>query len=760
MKRSFNPIYILIILLLIIGCQPEKQKSSIILGPEWLFKTGDDPQWALPETDENSWEHILTGKNWDKQGYKDLDGYAWYRIHFHLPKSIRKNAFLKDSLKINLGKIDDFDEVYLNGQIMGYNGISLPAGSSPPQEFIIEPSPWNKSRHYKIPTDDPRILWDKGNVLAVRVFDRGGLGGMFHGKISVSMAGIGDYLHADLQNHVFEYSDGEYSKTFSFINTSVSTTISGQLLISAINDLGNNEIYNDSSGFQLAPGGGFSFNFKLPEQHTSTGILYTFRHDKSSFIKTWKDELPYIQTPPPGDKPRINGPIVYGARPGNPFLYRIPATGKKPMEYKAFGLPKGLSLDPETGIIKGKVSQTGKYNVELTVSNETGMDEKKFTILIGDKIALTPPMGWNSWNCWGLSVTQEQVLAAARSFRRSGLADHGWAYINIDDGWEIQGDSDDPKRAKNGAILTNQKFPNMKALGDSIHNLGLKFGIYTSPGPLTCGGYTASYQHELQDAQTFASWGVDYIKYDWCSYGRIAPDHSKPELKKPYLVMKEALDKVNRDIVYSLCQYGMGKVWEWGAETGGNLWRTTGDIVDTWESMSSIGFNQVACAPNAKPGHWNDPDMLVLGWVGWGPHVHPTRLTPNEQYTHISLWCLLSAPLLLGNDLERMDEFTISLLTNDEVIAINQDPLGKQATPKIVQDSLQVWTKKLSDGSLAVGIFNLASVTRLYTLHFEKLDLPNSLSVRDLWRQRDVGEFNRSFELGIAPHGVKLLKLH
>ena len=233
-----------------------------------------------------------------------------------------------------------------------------------------------------------------------------------------------------------------------------------------------------------------------------------------------------------------------------------------------------------------------------------------------------------------------------------------------------------------GVIQTNEKFPDMKALADYVHSKGLKLGIYSSPGPKTCAGFAASYQNEEQDASTYASWGIDYLKYDWCSYGGIAKDGSLAELQKPYRVMRDALDECGRDIVYSFCQYGMGDVWKWGAEVGGNCWRTTGDINDSWGSMSGIGFGQDGHEKYASPGHWNDPDMLVVGKVGWGPNLHPTGLTPNEQMTHISLWCLLSSPLLIGCDLSDMDQFTLDLLTNDEVLDVNQDPLWQTGGPK------------------------------------------------------------------------------
>jgi alpha-galactosidase len=299
----------------------------------------------------------------------------------------------------------------------------------------------------------------------------------------------------------------------------------------------------------------------------------------------------------------------------------------------------------------------------------------------------------------------------------------------------------------------------MKALTDYIHAQGLKAGLYSSPGPLTCGGCVGSHEHERQDARRFAEWGFDYLKYDWCSYGRIAKDQSLPELKKPYLVMRDALLAQDRDIVYSLCQYGMGKVWEWGAEVGGNCWRTTGDIVDTWQSMAGIGFNQYGQEAFAGPGHWNDPDMLVLGYVGWGPNLHPTRLTPDEQYTHMSLWCLLASPLLLGCDLARLDDFTLGLITNDEVLEVNQDPLGRQAALVSRNGNLETWAKDMEDGSKAVGLFNRGSGKATCAASWTDLNLKGPKRVRDLWRQKDLGVFEHRFETVVPRHGVVLVRI-
>jgi alpha-galactosidase len=473
---------------------------------------------------------------------------------------------------------------------------------------------------------------------------------------------------------------------------------------------------------------------------------------------------PYILTPKPPAEPRINGAKLFGVRPGNPFLFTIAATGERPITFFASKLPEGLTLDAQTGRITGTLNEKGEHSVTLTAKNARGQVSRDLRIVCGDTIALTPPMGWNSWNCWATAVSDEKVRASADAMVSSGLIDHGWTYINIDDCWEIKPGSDDPmlsgpERGANGFINTNKKFPDMKALADYVHGRGLKIGLYSSPGPLTCGGYTASYQHEDQDAQKYAEWGFDYLKYDWCSYGRIAPQPSHEDLMKPYQVMRTSLDKQKRDIVFSLCQYGMGNVWEWGAQVGGNCWRTTGDITDTWSSMSGIGFKQDGHEKFAKPGHWNDPDMLVVGYVGWGPNLHPTKLTADEQYTHISLWCLLSSPLLIGCDMTRLDDFTLSLLTNDEVLAVNQDPLGKPAGRISKDADLEVWARDLEDGSKAVGLFNRGEDDAKATVKWTDLGISDDHAIRDLWRQKDVGSSGESYSTTVPAHGVVLVKI-
>jgi alpha-galactosidase len=443
---------------------------------------------------------------------------------------------------------------------------------------------------------------------------------------------------------------------------------------------------------------------------------------------------------------------VVGVRPGSPFLFTVPATGEKPMAISAKNLPAGLQLDPQSGCITGVLREKGTSVVTLRAQNARGAAERALKIICGDTIALTPPMGWNSWNCFACDVTEANVRAAADAMVASGLINHGWTYINIDDCWEAGRDAD-------GKVLSNQKFPDMKALTDYVHSKGLKIGLYSSPGPQTCAGHEGSYKHEELDARRYGEWGFDYLKYDWCSYGNIVPNPDHAGYMKPYQVMRAALDKAPRDILFSLCQYGMGDVWEWGAEVGGNCWRTTGDITDTWSSMAGLGFGQAGHEKFAGPGHWNDPDMLVVGYVGWSANVRPTHLTPSEQYTHISLWCLLCSPLLIGCDMTKLDDFTLNLLTNDEVLDVSQDPLGRQAARIAKTGPLEIWAKDLENGSKVVGLFNRGEAATSITVKWSGLGISGQQSVRDLWRQKNLGKFPDQFKTDVSRHGVVLVKV-
>jgi alpha-galactosidase len=489
----------------------------------------------------------------------------------------------------------------------------------------------------------------------------------------------------------------------------------------------------------------------------------TYRGNRPHLVPRPAEET-VILTPKDKPEPRINGARVFGVRPGSPVLYTVAVSGERPLTFKARGLPRGLTLDEHTGRISGRLPAPGKHEVTITVENARGKDSRRLRLLVGERVALTPPLGWNSWNCFGNAVTAEKVKAAADAMVASGLANHGWTYVNIDDFWEVHRNSSDatlqgPQRDSDGRVLPNKRFPDMPGLVSHIHDLGLRAGLYSSPGPWTCGGCVGSYQHEEADATRYAEWGFDYLKYDWCSYRTIAKDKTLTTLKAPYLMMRDALHKQKRDIVFSLCQYGMGDVWQWGAEVGGNLWRTTADITDTWASMANIGFNQTGHESFAGPGHWNDPDMLVVGKVGWGRELHPSRLTSNEQYTHLSLWALLAAPLLIGADMTQLDSFTRSLLTNDEVLDVDQDPLGRQAVRVARDGESEVWARPMEDGSRAVGLFNRGYLPAKVTARWSALGLKGAQVARDLWRQSDLGTFKDELTTDVAPHGVVLVRL-
>ena len=451
--------------------------------------------------------------------------------------------------------------------------------------------------------------------------------------------------------------------------------------------------------------------------------------------------------------PRINPPRIAGGTPGRPFLFRIPATGETALSFSARNLPAGLTLDAHTGIVSGAIAREGRTDVEVSVANAKGKATQTLTIVGGtDALALTPPLGWNSWNVWGASVDESKVRAAADAMVSSGLAAHGYQFINIDDGWEGQRDA-------NGVLQPNAKFPDMKGLADYVHSKGLKIGIYSSPGNRTCQGLPGSLGYEEIDARTWASWGFDLLKHDWCSYGSTRSNQALVDLQKPYNVMRDALNRVGRDIVYSLCQYGMGNVWEWGAQVGGNYWRTTGDLTDVWSNMAAVGFRQAGRERWSKPGHWTDPDMLVVGKVGWGPSVHDTRLTPNEQITHITLWTIQAAPLLLGADMAAFDKFTTDLMTNHEVLDVNQDVLGRGGSRVWQQERLEVWSKPLADGTQAVALFNRGLQSASVTAQWRDIGVTGAQPVRDLWQQRAIGSFTDSFSTVVPAHGAVLVKI-
>jgi alpha-galactosidase len=493
------------------------------------------------------------------------------------------------------------------------------------------------------------------------------------------------------------------------------------------------------------------------------------------------DMSSYILTPPTPAFPRINGPSVYGERPGKPFTYAVPVTGDRPMFFAAHGLPDGLSIDHASGIVSGVVEEPGTYSVLIRARNAKGVAARTLRFVIGDAIALTPPMGWNNYNIYSWGVTEDDIVTSARAMVSSGLAEHGWTYINTDDTW--QGAPDPITKALQG----NERFPDIKGMVDTIHSLGLKAGIYSTPWVTSYGGRPGetadtpdrawtgngngqrfgAYSFAQIDADQYAAWGIDYLKYDWY-----------PDDVQHVREMSDALRSTSRDIVFSLSNSAVFDLAPQYVQYA-NAWRMTGDITDSYESIVENGFSGSRWAPYSGPGHWNDPDMMVVGVVGWG-NPHPTRLTADEQYSHMSLWCLESAPLLLGCDLTKLDPFTLNLLTNDDVLAVDQDALGKAAVCVATEGGdttvtgaapyttnlrsttvprLQVWAKPLEDGGTAVGLFNLGPDASQITADFDDLGITGSKTVVDLWRQKDLGRFSDSFTATVPSHGVVLVKI-
>lgn len=354
-------------------------------------------------------------------------------------------------------------------------------------------------------------------------------------------------------------------------------------------------------------------------------------------------------------------------------------------------------------------------------------------------LAATPPMGWSSWNRFATDISDQTIREIADALVSSGLRDAGYIYVNIDDGWQGERDAQ-------GVLRPNSHFPDMKALADYIHSRGLKLGIYSSPGPKTCAGYNGSYGHIKQDADTFAAWGIDYLKYDLCSGEAFY--NTAETVYATYQEMGEALNATHRDIVYSLCQYGRFDVGSWGRDVGGHLWRTTGDIEDNYDTMAKIGFDKNGIANHTGPNGWNDPDMLEIGNGG---------MSQDEYRTHMTLWAMMSAPLVLGNDVRHMTPETLSLLTNREVIAIDQDGLGAQGLPARKEGATEVWTKKLADGSTAVGLFNRGEETTLISGSWADIKVEGT-SVRDLWAHSDH-RADEGYSYAVPKHGAVLLKV-
>ena len=732
MKRHF-----LLVLLTFVGICVEAQNVSV---SKARFQKGDDLSWAKPETNDAAWGEIDMTKNWDDQGYAINNAYGWYRVHLNIPSSLLKGAKQEKFVIFDLPKADDTDECYLNGKLIGKTG-GMPGDAGGYK------SAWSVPRSYPVDIKTGGIRWDQDNVIAIRVYNAGEPGGLFDRPLSIRVPSALDGLKMNFT----DVNDGNAHCNIE-LNNVYPVVQSGKLDVSIIDRESGAVLSKLSKKMSIKQNK--PVRLTVPYDKKKVCVLTTqYTDSKTGKTITRRLPLKYILTPAAPATPRFNAAPLFGVRPGSPVIYRFPVSGERPMKFTCADLPAGLNLKEADGVLSGKIDRPGDYTFTVVAENARGKASQKFTLKVGDRmIALTPPMGWNSWNCWALSVSQEKVMSSAQALLDKGLADYGYCYMNIDDGWEAE------KRNADGTIAVNDKFPSMKALGDWLHERGLKFGIYSSPGDYTCGGYLGSIDHELQDAESYNSWGIDYLKYDWCGYGR---EHAKEKDKgvasyvRPYLLMQKFLRDQPRDIFYSLCQYGMANVWEWGRFVDANSWRTTGDITDTWRSMYDIGFRrQAGLAEYAAPGHWNDPDMLIVGKVGWSSNLRDSRLTPDEQYTHITLWTLLASNMLIGCDIAQMDDFTVGLLCNHEVNLINQDILGKQADRVVKDGDIEVWARPLADGSQAFGIFNVGEEDKQVDI---KKYISQNFKFRDLWRQKDLSA--DELTCTIPTHGCKYLKV-
>ena len=512
-----------------------------------------------------------------------------------------------------------------------------------------------------------------------------------------------------------------------------------------------------------------------------------------------------VLTPVPGPQPRINGPRTFGVRPGKPMLYAVPATGRGALTYAAQGLPAGMAIDGNTGLITGTApAQAGTWPVRLQVTNHLGTAEADLAIVVGDTICLTPPMGWNSWYVYSESVSDTGIRRMADAMRDAGLVAHGWSYINIDDCWTGERDP------VSLAIRGNRKFPDMPALSAYVHGQGMKLGLYSTPWMSTYAGYiggsapnaaadySAHYRPVDQregpgqyfgrypggirqglcaigpvwlidrDARQFAAWGVDFVKYDWKEWplvrgadGTFAPDEKANHDKTEAITRRfhDDFRAVDRDIVLSLSPRH-STAEDPIAVRYANLWRLTEDIQPTWACLTApFGEDMASRHALSGPGHFGDLDMLQIGSIGVPNSTNtvfkPSPLTPAEQYFQVSLWCLLQQPLLLSCDLSHLDDFTRGLITNDDVLAINQDAAVKPAR-RVASSagSYEIWRKELADGRLVFGLFNLAD-------HRQALPLTTggASHARDLWRQRDLGPIAETLAVSVEAHGAALIAL-
>ncbi len=458
--------------------------------------------------------------------------------------------------------------------------------------------------------------------------------------------------------------------------------------------------------------------------------------------------------------PVFHGAKITGNFPNTEFLFTVPTTGTRPITFSAENLPAGLSIEPASGIIRGNVKEKGSYTVKIIANNTKGKAEENLKIEIGDKLCLTPPMGWNSWNVFTNTLDEKLVIEIADAMVSSGMRDLGYQYINMDDYWHAES-----RDAEGKPVADPKKFPHgIKWLSDYVHLKGLKLGIYSDAGDKTCGKCFGGFQHEEIDAKVYAEWGVDLLKYDFC----FVP-FKKSEALARYKKMGDALKGSGRSVVYSICNWGFFKPWEWGESVGGSYWRSTPDIFDTWKGgipfmMSTMRIikRQNKILQYGSTGHWNDPDMLIVGNYGNGKATGRDGMfkgmTDTEYQSHMSLWAIMNAPLLSSCNLRSMNEPTKNILLNSEILAVNQDEKGAQV--KLIQKKNGVWVylKHLSDSSVAVAVFNTKKSETKFDLKAEG-ELTGTWKARDVWQHTETGILKDKITLTLNPHETIVLKL-
>ncbi|MBX3284614.1 MAG: alpha-galactosidase [Actinobacteria bacterium] len=460
--------------------------------------------------------------------------------------------------------------------------------------------------------------------------------------------------------------------------------------------------------------------------------------------------------------PELHGAARVGVRPGTELIHTLAATGERPLAFRVSGLPAGLSVDPETGIVRGTApAAPGTHPVHVAVGNRLGATSATVELVVGDALALTPPLGWNSWNVYGETVSAGVVARIADGMVASGMRDAGYAYLNLDDFWHA------PARAADGRPLAHpERFPDgIAALAEEVHARGLKLGIYSDAGHLTCGGCYGGYGHEAIDAETYASWGVDLLKYDYCH----APVSREAAVAR-YRTMADALAGCGRSIVFNVCEWGLRRPWEWAPELGAAYWRTTPDIFDsfsyTFWGVRGIARRNQALAEYAGPGRWNDPDMLVVGNRGRGRvasnlpvgrplhlpfSVHLRGLDDRQSHTHLSLWAMMAAPLLASSDPTELSDVDRDILLNPEVLAIDQDPLGQQGRVVTRRRGVWVMRKPLASGGAAISFSNVSPFRARRRLSLASLGLAGRPDVRDAWARESLGPLDH-LEVDLARH--------